>query len=207
MYIHSLYLSGYKYHKFAEINDILIECKHKIQLIIGSNGSSKTKTVQQYSPKTITSTDFNKDGSKVLELEHNNHQYSISYDGIQKLHSFKEDGVELNTSGTSQVQEELVNNYLDYTKLTDKLIYNKMKMTQMTPAARMEFLTSINPINIKFIKDKHAKIYTQFKKLKAQLELLEKRSNEYTSTMMDDIEYSCYLADKEKIEEFDNFIY
>lgn len=207
MEITSLYLKGYKYLRFSEVNEIRIINANKIEVIIGINGGGKSSLLRAYSPIPMQSTVFDKHGSKELIVKHHDHIYTLGYDAGEKAHSFiVDDGPNLNESGTTQVQEELVEKHLGYNKLIEKLIYNKMKMTQMTPAARMDFLISINPVDIKFMKDKHAKLLSQAKKYKNQLELLQTRVSEYKTAMMDEIEYSKYLNDRETIQQFDDYV-
>lgn len=165
-----------------------------------------TKLMSMYSPLPPLSTMFSKTGEKRLVLEHNNHNYELSYSLNDKKHSFKIDGVELNESGTSQISEELAISHLNYTKLIDRLIFNRIKLTQMVPSARMDFLINSNPINIKFIKEKYVKIVSQLKKYKNQLEIITKKLSEYSSKMMEEIEYEKYMKNKDMLKEFDNNI-
>ena len=204
MEIKSLHLVGHKYFQFVEIEDLLVEIRNKIQLIVGINGSNKTTLMKSYSPYPPVSSLFFKTGYKELVITHEGHEYTLGYDAASKLHSFKQDGTELNESGTAAIQEELVVSHLGYTKLIDKLIYHRMRMTQMTPAARMDFLISINPVNIKFLKDRYVKIVSQSKKVKAQIEYLQRKISEYKSIMMDQETYDRYLADQTALQALDS---
>lgn len=205
MKIELLKLIDYKYLQFSGISEISIKPEHDIQVIIGDNGSGKSRLMAMFAPIPPQSTVFGKNGGLELHIEHNNIPYIIKYDASTKKHSFQQNGIDLNEeSGTSAVNEELVATHLGYTKLIDKLIFNKMRMTQMAAAARMEFLTSINPINVKFIKDKYVKIASQLKKIKAQIELLHKRISEYRAVELDTIEYEKYVSDKHQLQKFDN---
>lgn len=205
MIIKELYLKDFNFLKFSNISSIDIK-PSSMEIIVGSNGSGKTKLMNMYSPLPPVSTMFNTNGQKRLSLIHNDDIYELYYNSTDKKHSFKVNGTELNESGTSQVFEELVVNHFQYTKLIDKLIFNKIKLTQMTPSARMEFLINSNPINIKFIKDKYIKIVSQLKKYKHQLEMTNKKLSEYTTNMMKDEEYKKYLHDKQELKQIDNTI-
>ena len=206
MKIIKLILDGYNYLKFSGVDKLSIDVNNPVQVIIGDNGSGKSKLMAMFAAKPPQSTLFNKKGGMELHIDHDNHEYIMSYDAATKKHSFIQDTVELNDSYTSGVSEELAASHLNYTKVIDKLIFNKMRLSQMTSAARMEFLTSINPINIKFMKDKYVKITSQLKKTKAQLELLYKRSAEYKSAMMDVESYDNFVSELEQLKRYDNTI-
>lgn len=206
MKIIKLILDGYNYLKFSGVDRLSIDIDNPVQVIIGDNGSGKSKLMAMFAAKPPQSTLFNKHGSMELHIEHDNHEYIMSYDATTKKHSFVQDNVELNDSYTSGVSEELAISHFNYTKVIDKLIFNKMRLSQMTSAARMEFLTSINPINIKFMRDKHVKIVSQLKKTKAQLELLHKRSAEYLSGMMDTESYDNFVSELEQLKQYSSSI-
>lgn len=206
MKITKLLLDGYNYLKFSNINKLQVDIENKVQVIIGDNGSGKSRLMAMFAARPPQSTLFSKKGGMELHMEHDNHEYVMSYDAASKHHSFLQDGIELNDSHTSGVSEELAQVHLGYNKIIDKLIFNKMRMTQMASAARMEFLTSINPINIKFMRDKYSKIVTQLKKSKAQLEMLHKRTTEYKSSMIEPESYENYTSELLQLKEFDNSI-
>lgn len=206
MKIVKLILDGYNYLRFSGVDRLSIDIDNPVQVIIGDNGSGKSKLMAMFAAKPPQSTLFNKQGGMELHIDHDNHEYIMSYDASTKKHSFIQDNVELNDSYTSGVSEELAASHLNYTKVIDKLIFNKMRLSQMTSAARMEFLTSINPINIKFMKDKYVKIVSQLKKTKAQLELLHKRSAEYKSGMLDIESYDNFVSELDQLKKYDNGI-
>ena len=104
----------------------LSRLKNKIYLFIGENGSGKTSIMRSLHPFAYNSgsgdetanADFiieGKDGKKEIVISHNDHKYDIVHiysrkkDGRIELKSFiKEDGAELNSSGTVKTFKEII---------------------------------------------------------------------------------------------------
>lgn len=203
MYIKNISISGFKAFMFSEINSISINTGSPVQIIIGDNGSGKSSLMSALSPLPCVSTSFNKHGTWELDVEHDGHEYSLSYNvEDSKFHSFKKDGESLNISGTSGIQEELVNEHLQYNKHTNKILFNKIKMSTMSQSTRMEFFINMNPVDLRFIKEKHMKIASLIKKYKAQLESFYKRKSEYSTKIFSPQLITEYKTQKKQLEEY-----
>lgn len=147
----NLELSGYKYLRFNHIKKIKIDFDNLIQIILGKNGSGKSKLLKEISPLPAIPKDYEKKGYKIYECEYNGHQYKLVSDfSSKKPHSFLKDGEELNAGGTISVQREIVQRELRYTNEVHDLILGKMKFTEMPPVKRREFLQNISDCDVTY---------------------------------------------------------
>ena len=127
MLIRKLSLSGYNRLATTSIKTIEIQPKNKIVLIIGLNGCGKSSLLKELTPLPAISQEYQKDGYKFIEIEHNGKIFSLLSDfGSAHKHSFRVDGEELNQPGTLQIQRELVKEYFNITQeIHDLMLGNK----------------------------------------------------------------------------------
>lgn len=157
----NLELRGYKYLRFNHIKQIKINFENLIQIILGKNGSGKSKLLKEISPLPAIPKDFESKGYKKFECEYSGHSYVLISDFSNKQpHSFLKDGVEMNPGGTISVQRELVNRELRYNNEVHDLILGKLKFTEMPPVKRREFLQSISDCDVTYAMGIYKKVLT-----------------------------------------------
>ena len=160
MQILLLELSGYKRLMLNNINYIRITPTTQLQLILGTNGSGKSSILKELSPLPATPTDYNKDGYKLIEIEHNELIYVLksTMDPSPK-HSFKRDGVELNPSHTGQVQKELVKQIFNITPDINDLLVGDIAFHAMGPGERRSWFQRLSEVDYTYA----VKVYQRLK--------------------------------------------
>jgi ABC-type cobalamin/Fe3+-siderophores transport system ATPase subunit len=101
-------LNHYKRMPLTDSEHFSMAIEDHIQLILGTNGSGKSCLVKELSPFPPNQSDFYKNGSKVLWIEHNNAVYTLkTVFSPSTKHSFCiNDNVNLNEGGTLGVQKD-----------------------------------------------------------------------------------------------------
>ena len=149
MKILSARFRGFKRFRQTGIKDAIFRFIEPVQIVAGSNGSGKSSVLRELSPLPSVRTDFLPEiGLKELHIDHKGHQFMVKSDFRYKngAHSFVIDGKELNTSGTTDVQTELVEKYFGITDKIRDLIYQKIQICNLTKANRKTFFLNTNPL-------------------------------------------------------------
>ena len=151
MLIKSIELHGFKRFALTMWDVFKYSPEHKIQLLLGSNGSGKSSIMRELSPLPANSGDFRPGGSKIIEIEQAGHHYKLtsSFTGSPK-HSFMMDGCELNTGGTGQVQKDLVASHFNITSDVHEVMVGLTNFTTMSVATRREWFTRLSNINFNY---------------------------------------------------------
>lgn len=171
-----LELKGYKRLSLNNINYIRIEPHELLQLIIGSNGSGKSSLLKELSPLPANSSDYHKDGYKLIGIEHNKSIYVLRSQFSNNQHSFIKDELELNPGGTATVQKELVKQYFNITNDIHELMLGASRFSAMGPAERRNWFTKLSDTNYNYaisvyqkLKDKHRDLVGAIKLNQARL--------------------------------------
>lgn len=186
MYIKSLYLSQFKPFDFSCIEDIKIDFLSPITIIMGTNGSGKSSLLREMTPLPASRPDYHKHGSKLIEIVHNDQMFTLSTDFSSKIspHSFKHEGKELNTSGTTKVQEDLISKYLGYGFDIRKTTHMEMDLCRMGPSERKNYFIQTNSVDLSFILAKHKKVVSKIKECKSNLSHLYARKSDIESKLL-----------------------
>ena len=155
MQIHSVELRNLVTFRFAQIKALTATYSDTLQLILGTNGSGKSNLLRQLSPMPPTRSDFVENGYKRLTLSHREKSYILTSDFSRKdsVHSFNQDGVEMNEGGSTEVQKELVRQYLGWNNDVEALCFNTFDFCGMSTGQREALFTRLNPLKIGFILD------------------------------------------------------
>lgn len=182
-------LELYKYSpfRFSEIKLLDLEMTSPIQNIIGTNGSGKTSLLQELNPLPATRTEFGENGYKKITLVHDNHEYILTSDFSKSSgwHSFVKDDEELNPSGITSIQEDLVAKHIGYTNSIHNICYGNYQLNKMPVGSRKTFLLTIHPCQMKLILDKHKKIVSALRACKDNLIMLHERKATLETEMLD----------------------
>ena len=185
MYIHDITINRFVCFKFSNIKQFIWNTIGSISIILGRNGSGKSSLLSACLPLPQVRSMFDK-GSIRTELEHRGDEYIISSDYTEQHspHSFILNGVEQNISGTTKIQQELVEQYLGITPTISKILTIGVKFCELTPSDRKTLLSELNPANTTLALDKHRLVMTKLKAVKSNLVLLYKRKEQIASKLM-----------------------
>lgn len=180
------YLKGCKRFTLSNISEIEAHFKSNVQVIVGSNGSGKSSFMQELCPIPSVRTDYLPGGRKELHIEHEGHLFIVGSDFGNRTspHSFIMDDDQLNISGTTDVQTELVEKHFGITSAIRNLIYAKTPLCTTSKAERKNLFLNINPMELGLILDTHKRAYGRVKDCKANLQLLNSRKAELESKML-----------------------
>lgn len=145
MKITKLILQDYNLLFLNNIREIIFTPTKKINLILGTNGSGKSSLLKELSPLVFDKKHFGENGYKEVHIEHNNKFYIVTQSGNKC--SLKENGIELNTSGTRKVQTTLIKEKLNYDYEFHKLFLGLTNFTTMSPSERKEWLIRLSNVN------------------------------------------------------------
>lgn len=171
-------LSDFLLVKDSGISYLDIKFNEDVQVIIGSNGSGKTQTTRQLSLYPPVRSLFGKKGFKQLIVENHGQEYSLEsqFEKPSSPHLFKNSEEEnLNTSGTTENQSDLIEEYFGITPFIDDLIMNRPLFPKWGNAKRKEFLMEHNPDDIGFVLPLIKKMSSDIKACKNNLARLNSR--------------------------------
>lgn len=144
MIIKKLSLYGYNRLATSGIREINIIPSNKIILIVGTNGTGKSSLLRELSPLPAISQDYAKGGYKYIEIFHDNKTYHLlSEFSSPARHSFRINGEELNTSGTLQIQRELVKQHFNITPEVHDLMLGVKSFHRMSPKERNDWFNRL----------------------------------------------------------------
>lgn len=155
--------------------------------ILGGNGSGKSSLLRALTPYPSVRTDFGPGGRIVKVLSHNGKIYELTSDfnNSGSPHSFKMDDVELNLSGTTETQKDLVEEHFGITKLIDDLLIGDFSICDMSKAERRSLFSSLYPGDLSFVIDYYKKVCSSIRACGNQLKLLKSREATLRSSLID----------------------
>lgn len=178
MYITKVEIKGLKWlDVVGDIRSIQIEAMSQVQIVIGTNGSGKSKLIAQITPLPATKSDYHTGGYKKLTILHDGEEYVItsSFEKKQGKHSFCKNGAELNVNGLTNTQIDLCAQHLGYTQLIDDLTHCRYQITNMSVADRKQLLLSMSPSVPDFVIQLHKQAKSELRSCKSNLQLLYTR--------------------------------
>lgn len=158
MRILSLTLIGHIRLCYNQLERFHIEFDAIEQLILGTNGSGKSRLMAELTPEPADQADYRKGGCKIICIEHHNKAYVLESNfGRRNAHSFVVDGEELNEGGTITVQRDLVAYHFGITREIINLIQGRETFDKMRPDRRREWLTRFNDADQTYANEQYLK--------------------------------------------------
>lgn len=191
MRIEHLTLFRYRPFTFTGIEQLDLDCGSDVQNVIGTNGSGKSSLLRELNPLPAARPDYGEGGYKEIVLRHVNDTYILRSDFSlsSKPHAFiKNGGNDLNSSGTTAVQQELVAAHLGYTPQIHDILYGDECLSGMTVALRKTFLLTIHPCQMKLVLDHHRGVMTRLRAVRDQLSLLHERRTALSGQLLDPVQ-------------------
>jgi len=203
LFISSIYLNKFKRFKVSNIKEFKLNIANKIQCIIGTNGSGKSSLLEQLKLTVPVKSDFNKKGEKKLSLTYNEDNYELysEFKSLGKAHSFKKNGKELNIGGGANIQQELIESYLDISPILLKILSCDLDICEMIPSKRKQILLSLNPVNIDIFTEYHKGIRKELNKVNNNISMLFSRKEKLKEQLIKKNELSELNKLKKSLEQ------
>lgn len=207
MRIISIELQGYLRLHLAQINYIFIYFTEKIQLILGTNGSGKSSILKELTPLPANSSDYAKDGFKIITIEYKNKTYVLSSCfGKNQPHSFKINGEEQNQSGTLTIQKELVKREFNITQEVHDLMLGQIAFTKMGPNERRNWFTKLNNTDFGYAFSVFQKLKEKHRDLVGAIKLNQTRSVQEANKMLSEDQQTVLVKEIKEYKEFINYL-
>ena len=186
MFITRFELHLYKPLLHNNIKHVVVDDLTQQTVLVAPNGFGKSSIMRELTPYPACRSDYEKHGKKIIEIQHEKSYYILTSDfsKINGAHSFLKDDVELNQSGTTEVQESLVAQHFGYTQVIDKLLSGEYQICSMGTAARKELIYNTYPTSLTFILDKYQALKSMIRTCSNQLKLLNERKLKLTDLLL-----------------------
>lgn len=189
-----LFLKGFKPLLYGGTHQLELTDMSQIVILSGENGKGKSSVLRELSPYPATRSDYEKNGLKIIEIQHNNDYYILTSDFSKTgAHSFVRNNEELNISGTTDVQEDLVQYYFDgFTPLVEKLTSGQCKFSQLGRPERGKIIMATYPSSMLFILEKYKNLMSKIRACNNQLKLMNERKLKLKEAFIDDSKLENY---------------
>ncbi len=189
-----LFLKGFKPLLYGGTHQLELNDMSQIVILSGENGKGKSSVLRELTPYPATRSDYEKNGLKVIEIQHKNDYYILTSDFSKTgAHSFIRNNEELNISGTTDVQEDLVQHYFDgFTPLVEKLTSGQCKFSQIGRPERGKIIMATYPSPMLFILEKYKNLMSKIRACNNQLKLMNERKLKLKESFIDDSKLENY---------------
>ena len=183
-------LTGFIPFTHSGIKHVEIDFEKPCTAIVAGNGVGKSSLLRELRAWPAVRTDYLKDGKIVKFLEHKGSLYELTSDFSNSTapHSFKKDGVELNLSGTTDTQRDLIVEHLELNQLFDDILSGNVHICDMQKAHRKQLFSSAYPSDLSFVLDYHKKVCSQIRAFGNQIKLLQGREGSLMASLIDENE-------------------
>jgi len=182
----------YNYLPFTHsgIKKVEVAFEDPVTAFLGTNGCGKSSLLRALTPYPPTRTEFGPSGKIVKTLEHNGHIFELTsnFKNSAAPHSFKKDDQELNLSGTTETQKDLIEEHFGITPLLDKIMSGEVKICSMSKVERKALFSSMYPSDLSFVLEYHKQVCSTSRMYANQLKLLKTREATIRSSLMDENE-------------------
>lgn len=187
MFWKSVELDGYLPFTHSGISHVKIDFTRPATAILGGNGSGKSSLLRQLVPSPANRPDFSKTGRIVKTIEHGGDLYELSSDfsNATAPHSFKKNGAELNVSGTTDVQKDLIVEHFGLQNFMNDILAGDFHVCSAQKAFRKQMFSSCYPSDLTFVLEYHKKVCSQIRAFGNQIKLLQQREGALTASLID----------------------
>ena len=149
MEIITLTLVGYQGFRLKQIKHFVYRPKKKTQVILGTNGSGKSRLLQELSPLPGNPSDYAKPGKKEIEIFHRGKKYLLKslFEKEGNFFEFWLEDENLNPGRTVTVYKDLVREHFGYTADIHELMTGQNRFSLMSVAERRNWFTRISEVD------------------------------------------------------------
>lgn len=205
MRIMSLSLEDFIPFKGNGFYKLEVDFTSDVQILLGTNGSSKSSSMRQLSPYSSSRSIFNKNGFKTLVIEKDGVIYKLEseFSKSSPTYGFYENDSDenLNLGKTGEVQKEKIHQVLGVTPLVDDLMMNRYTFPKWTASKRKEFIMEHNPDQIGFLLVEHKKVVSKIKICKHSITRLHTRKIQIEQDLISEEHLNNLLEEKKSIED------
>ena len=177
---------------------VKVEFDQPATAILGNNGSGKSSLLRALTPYPAVRTDFGKANGKIEKvLVHDGEIYTLTSDfknNPAAPHSFKKGDVELNLSGTTETQKDLVEEHFGISKLILDILFGNIRICSLGKSERRSLFSCTYPSDLTFVLEYHKKICSDIRACSNQLKLLGNREATLRSYLIDDAQRERMIA-------------
>ena len=179
-------LDGYIPFTHVGNHHVEVEFDQPCCAILGGNGSGKSSMLREMTPYPSCRTDYMKDGRIEKVIEHRGHIYTLTSDfkNATAPHSFKKDDQELNPSGTSDVQIDLVEEIFGINKMISDIMAGNIHICSMQKSLRKQLFSATYPSDLSFVLEYHKKVCSQIRAFANQIKLLQGREGSLEASLI-----------------------
>lgn len=207
MRIKSIELIGFKRFALSEHERFYYEPQHRVQLLLGTNGSGKTSLMHELSPMPSLRSDFKPGGSKTIILEKGSSEYILkSTFKTTGSHSFICDGVELNEGGTGQVQKDLVLQHFGITQETHEILIGVRRFCTMSVLERRQWFTRVSNIDFDYAVKMYNSYRNQLKDIESILKYQQSTLLVESSKILDENDLEKLNTDIAFMKEYSEYL-
>ena len=183
-------LTGFLPFTHSNIKHVEINFDKPCTAILGQNGCGKSSLLREMSVWPAVRTNYVKDGKITKVVEHKGHIYEMTSDfsNSSAPHSFKMNGQELNPSGTTDVQRDLVEEHLEINQLFSDILAGNVHICDMQKAHRKQLFSATYPSDLSFVLEYHKKVCSQIRAFGNQIKLLQGREGSLLTSLLDENE-------------------
>jgi ABC-type hemin transport system ATPase subunit len=148
-----------------------------IQMILGTNGSGKSRLINELTPFPPNPNDYNKQGSKIIKIEHNGRTFTLrTVFAPSTKHSFViDDGENINEGGTATVQSRLIKEHFNFTQEINALLHDHEVFTEMSPSRKKEWFIALCETDYSYAIKQYNKLKEKHRDCLGALRLAKKR--------------------------------
>lgn len=197
MRIVSLILKGYKRLALRGITSFAYNPKQDMQLILGTNGSGKSSVMREMSPLPANPSDYFKEGSKEIIVEHRGVIYTLTSVFLPKNeHRFIVNNENLNKGGTITVQKELVKQHFNIDQELFNVLIDDTVFTEMPALKRRDWIIELSGNDMTYALSIFQKLKTKLRDSQGVVKHLSKRladetQNLPTKEIVDEMRLTC----------------
>lgn len=196
----------YKYKRFSlnKIEKLTYTPIRNNQLILGRNMSGKSSLLRELSPLPANlKKDYYEGGYKYIEIEHNQNIYicSSGYEHENK-HSFKCNGIELNTGGTMKAQLSLVKEHFNLDNDIMKLLLNIDRFSTMLPNDRKIWINLMTKVDYNYAIGVYNKLKSRYRDLTGAVKLLSDQIAKKEAVKLKQEDIDRYTKDIDIMEQY-----
>lgn len=133
------------------ITSIEINPKHKLQMVLGTNGSGKSTMLKELSPLASNHKHY-EGGGKYGTLTHrgSTYEYSSDFTTSKNIYTLKRDGEVIYSGHVASAYNEAVEEHLGITQEIHDICSGVKKFTAMDPPKRRALLTKLSPVDFSY---------------------------------------------------------